>query len=335
MTFQLDIELCSNYQKTITLQVSPTDSLSLLKAKVHYLEPDLSYQRQTWFFEGKQIHDGTLSEYSITEGCKALQVYDFYLIYVRYDIKQLTAPVFVEALPTTCILDIKQFLQKTIGVPVCEQTLTYMQERLLNHRKLAQYGLRFGASITLTRLAQVDEAEELGQWYLANPSKYLVCNPQYHNPPCALNLAVEEPSFASSSQDPIFTPTIRIHVRAISGQNIDMECNPNITVGELKSKIQDKDGSHPDEYHLVFNSKRVDDDCTLSSYNITSGRLLHSILRVRTFQIFAKTLSGKTITLDVVGSDTIAIVKAKFQDKDGTPIDQQRLLFQGKPLEDV
>ncbi|XP_066455600.1 polyubiquitin-B isoform X2 [Eleutherodactylus coqui] len=128
--------------------------------------------------------------------------------------------------------------------------------------------------------------------------------------------------------------TMKIFVKTLTGKNITLEVEPSDTIASVKDKIQVIEGIPTDQQRMMFADRELDIAKTLHDYNILRGSTLRIYLPLRFYiSINMEIPKKKTMTLEVLTSDTIKDVKAKIQDKEGIPADQQRLKFNDRELD--
>uniref|UniRef100_A0A7S1BNC3 Ubiquitin-like domain-containing protein n=3 Tax=Corethron hystrix TaxID=216773 RepID=A0A7S1BNC3_9STRA len=154
---------------------------------------------------------------------------------------------------------------------------------------------------------------------------------------------------------------IQLFVKTLTGKTVSIEVEAGEAIEDVKAKIAEKEGIPPEQQRLIFGGQQLQDGKTIGDYDLGDDATLHLVLRLRggicpryifglstsicaircgdngdgeTMQLFVKTLTGKTVSIEVEAGEAIEDVKAKIAEKEGIPPEQQRLIFGGQQLQD-
>ena len=347
--------------KTITLDVEPETSIEAAKRQIEDKE-GIPPDQQHLVYRGKQLEYGrTLKEYNIQNesilGLLVSRLQPGMQIFV----KMMTSPekmITLEVEPRTSIEELKVKIPDKEGIPADRQRLTLAGKELEDSRSLEDSNVQKESTLTLVLNPLQSGMHIFLTMMMTGKTIILKVEPETSIKD-AKNTIQEKEGIPPDQQRLIhggkdledgrtlrdyniqnestlgliirrLRPGMHIYVDMMTWRRITFEAEPETSIVAAKLIIQDKEGIPPDQQRLVYADKELEDGRTLKEYNIIKGSTLFLHVSM-TISVIMPT--GEKTSLHVLPSDSVESIKQKIFDQKGIPLNQQRLTFHGKEIE--
>ena len=331
----------------IRVTINPLDTIISLKYKV-LMRESIPTDRQLLTYAEEQLKDNyRLVDYNIqNESTLSLEILGLMRIFIRL-LSGETITLRVDNSDT--IKTVRKMIENKVGLLSLQQTLMFADKPLDNGQKLSDYNIQNDSTLDFVLSGclyiQTFSGKEIKVSVVSSDTvanikasienkegipidhQILIYNGKQLKNSCIIfdcGIYMEDTVFfVLKCRD------IQIFVKTITGKVTTLTVNGLDTIISVKRKIEFEEGTLCNQQLLLFDGKQLEDECTLSDYNIQNDSTLDFVL---SGCLYIQTFSGKEIKVSVVSSDTVANIKASIENKEGIPIDHQILIYNGKQL---
>ena len=342
--------------ETFPLEIETNESIENLKNKIA-TKTKISTEQQRLLYAGRPLNDnGFLDDYEIENGAEVYLVRRLRIYDVKILKRKSKQSIQLKVNSSCTVESVKAKIEAIEGTPRYLQELILSGITLEDGRKMAHYNSLISCKcvivlrivpqlqVFLRTLTGKTIRLQLKGNDLVKNMKPLICGkvgipPHQQRITCAGKPLQDDKRLIDYNIES--ECTLDLSLSLLGGmqilvdadfEKITLEVEPSDTIASVKAKIEVKMRIPPEHQRLTFHGKVLEDEKTLSDYNIENDAELSMYRERIEITVMILTL-GKKISLTVKPDDNIQSVMEEIQAKEGIMVDQQRLLFATKPME--
>ena len=355
-----NIEIIYSKDEKITLNVKESDTIKDIKKKIY---ENMNIIPHILIYNKIGLnHNKTLRDYNIKEGScikiKSIFHLNLHIFYLHN--KYILLP---NILTRDSIESIKRKIETIINIPISDQKLYYKEQELEDDKPLLLYDINNGAfeekfdlyigpsngvsihikkndemyNFSFSPKEKVEKIKETIHTYLKYPTN--VQTLAFNEEELDNDKTLEEYNINNKSTLTLFFKhknDYLIFVKRPNGDIYAFDVVKSETILNIKKKVEEKEKDlTPEHLKLKFNNTELDENKTLLDYNVENESIIEAIFKSTDgYEIFIKTLTGKTLIFKVESYYTIEKVKELTYDSEHIPLDKQIIIFEGRQLED-